>query len=268
MSLAAALLTASRFSYSQVKQAGESAQTQQGGGAVQRSGEAPPIVVKVVPPNESKEATREEQQYRDDQSRQERRIALATVWLAVVTTALAIFTALLWYATVKLVKGAEDIARRQSRAFLFGKGFSSGPNIVDERVKEYVVFSEIENVGMTSATDVRIWVQWKQFPMNEDLSPMFERDASGQSAVMGPRAVGRTGYITIPIESLIQNWTHKTEILVWSRVEYRDVFDPKVLHHHEQCARIETIHDPTDLPPMGHPPYLSFAVYGPQNTIS
>jgi hypothetical protein len=70
----------------------------------------------------------------------------------------------------------------------------------------------------------------------------------------------------IPLEAILQNWRHQTEIWVWSRVEYRDIFHGDILHHHEQCARVEMIHEPSAIPPEDHPSSVQFIVYGPQNT--
>jgi hypothetical protein len=73
--------------------------------------------------------------------------------------------------------------------------------------------------------------------------------------------------MTIPIDDLIGKWNWETEIFVWSRIEYTDIFDPGLIHYHEQCARVDVIHDPSEVPPQGHPSYLNFLVYGPQNSI-
>jgi len=48
----------------------------------------------------------------------ERLLTYSTVWLAAVTTILAIFTGYLWLATKRLVEGAQDTARRQLRAYV------------------------------------------------------------------------------------------------------------------------------------------------------
>jgi len=65
---------------------------------------------------------------------------------------------------------------------------------------------------------------------------------------------------------MIENWGRQIEIFVWARVEYRDIFDPITVHHHEQCARIELIHEPSVAPPEKHPSYVQLQVYGPQNS--
>lgn len=97
-----------------------------------------PFIVKTITAPKGKEETDYETYERHEKSKNERRLTCATIWLAVVTTFLAIFTAYLWDATRKLVKSAEETAKRQLRAFIFGKGFNHGPNIWDGKIKEYV----------------------------------------------------------------------------------------------------------------------------------
>jgi hypothetical protein len=53
---------------------------------------------------------------------------------------------------------------------------------------------------------------------------------------------------------------------VWTRVEYRDIFRPEILHWHEQCAMVMLIRDPKTLVRRGEPSSLVFRSYGPQNT--
>ena len=187
---------------------------------------------------------------------------------------LGIVTWMLWVATVNLVRGSEKTAQQQLRAFVFAKGFSSIPNLEgppdNPRVAEYWFFFTSENVGLTPAQELRSYFRSEILPKNEDVEPHFEPDRNfGAAIVLGPRSPGRSGYIIIDVDDLVRCWRNELEIYLWSRLEYRDILNPEILHHHEQCARLQFIHDPSELPPsIDHPSYVVFNMYGPQNTSS
>ena len=162
-------------------------------------------------------------------------------------------------------KASTEIANKSQRAFLFGK-FACVPHIVADQLKEYVVWSQWENTGLTPATDVRSWIDVQTLPTIENRDPLFSIPTKGPAAVAGPRSTGKSGYKTIAIEKFIELWGRETEIYVLSRIEYRDILDPTTLHHHEQCVRLELIHEPSTPPPKDHPSYITFNVHGPQNT--
>lgn len=225
-----------------------------------------PLIVTVLPSPKSKAQADYEAYERYEKSKNETRLTWATIWLAIVTTALAIFTGYLWNATRKMVRSTEENAKRQLRAFIFGKGFNHGPNIWDGVVKEYVFWVTWENVGLTPGIDVCNWLQFKAVPQNKEQEIIFTPTTERALAVMGPRATAQTAFITIPLKTMMEKWRNETKIFLWSRVEYRDIFESDIIHHHEQCASIELIHDPSTIPPEGHPPYVTFTVYGHQNS--
>jgi hypothetical protein len=68
----------------------------------------------------------------------------------------------------------------------------------------------------------------------------------------------------IKVETLMEVWNKRTDVYVWSRVEYLDVFCDTV-HHTQTTARLKLIHEPSTPPPEGHIPYLNFEARGPQN---
>ncbi len=234
----------------------------------QRGTEQLPLIVRTVPaPKDEGQAEHEEFERRQKHT-SERWITYSTVWLAIVTTFLALFTAYLWDATRKLVRSSEETAKRQLRAFIFGKGFNHGPHIWDGTIREYVFWVTWENVGLTPGTDVCSWIEVKTRPTNEDQQTVFAPSKERRPTVMGPRATAQTAFITVPLEAMMQRWRNETKIFLWSRIEYRDIFEPNTLHHHEQCVSVELIHDPSAIPPEGHPPYVTFVVYGVQNSTA
>ena len=227
-----------------------------------------PLIVRTVPePKDKVQAEHEERESREQRAR-ERWITYSTIWLAIVTTFLALFTGYLWDATRKLVRSSEETAKRQLRAFIFGKGFNHGSNIWDGTIREYIFWVTWENVGLTPGIDVCSWMEVKTLPTNKDQQIIFAPSRERRPTVMGPRATAQTAFIAVPLETMMQRWRNEKRIFLWSRVEYRDIFDPNIIHHHEQCVSVELIHEPSTIPPEGHPPYLTFVIYGAQNSTA
>ena len=188
--------------------------------------------------------------------------------IAAFTIILAFSTIFLWAATSDLVRSGEKTAERQLRAFIYAKGFQLGYNMQDDVLTGYLIFIQYENVGLTPATEIRNWLRFDARPMNVNWEPNFGPLNISIPAPLGPKGVAQSGYIFIPVETMVEKWRNETEIYVWSRVEYRDIFDLTIRHHHEQCAMVNLIHDPTTVPPRDHPPYVQFTIYGSQNTTS
>lgn len=225
-----------------------------------------------------------------------------TAALSIFTLGLMIYTAKMWRATVDLSKEAKATSEQQhadteralataeqsakaaqrsadisaqalsssQRAFVFWKGFSCGPHMWDDKLKEYVVFAEVENVGPTPALDVCMNIRSQLVRGAAPQPPVFSPDPGflNASTVLGPRASGRSGFMAISIADLVDCWEHRAEIYVWSYLQYKDIFNTDKIHHHEQCAKIHLIHEPSTPPPEGHPPYLQFGVHGSQNSTS
>src|SRR5688572_15747626 len=84
----------------------------------QRGTKNNPLAVQIVPGPDAAAQTANEESYRNEQAKQNRRIADATVWLAVITAILATFTGGLWLATYLLVRGAQETSKRQLRAYV------------------------------------------------------------------------------------------------------------------------------------------------------
>jgi len=120
----------------------------------QRGSEQSPIFVKT--PRPSTQAERDYEAYeKHEKPENERWTTRATVALAGITLGLAIFTALLWNATRKLVTDAKDTAQRQLRAYVFYR-----PDLpihipnMNELHTTGVKF-RIHNSGQTPAYDLR-----------------------------------------------------------------------------------------------------------------
>ncbi|MFH0344874.1 MAG: hypothetical protein ACHBNF_22735 [Chromatiales bacterium] len=225
---------------------------------------------KLIPPNTANQQAAENPEHQENYASAEWWLVYLTAALCTVTAGLAIFTAFLWGATKKIVKSSEQIARQQMRAFVFAKGFNSAIDSSDgKKIRNYLFSATYENVGITPGTDARYWIKKiKVATGNKEEVPKFIADDVTSATVMGPRSMAETGFLLIPLQEMIEIWERKINVFIWSRVEYRDIFDSSVLHHHEQCARIELIHEPSTLPPSNHSAYVRFPVCGPQNTTS
>ena len=267
----------------------------------QRETEQMPLVVKVLPSVSVEKPVAGESKKEHDYNSSEWWLVYLTGTLATFTLGLMIYTAKLWGATVKLSRDADASAQRQAdemrrslataekaataaergaeiaersltvaqRAFVFGKGFTSAVHFIDEKLAEYVFWTELENAGHTPATRVQSWINTRGIPGETPQEPTFQKDIEVEaSTVLGPRATAQSGYVSVPLATMIDSWNKKTAVFIWSRVEYRDIFDPDKVRHHEQCARIEVIHEPSTVPPQGHPPYVQFTSYGLQNSTA
>jgi hypothetical protein len=218
------------------------------------------------PNNQQEQSTTKSPAQISHPSSADERIADYTLAVAWLTGVLAISTVGLWVVTVFAFRHSRKTAERQLRAFVFGKGFDRGLNLTDGKIEQYLFFVTFENVGLTPATDVRSKLTVQNFPMSEDKEPIFDSTITGPATVVGPRGTSQSTFVGVSIQTMMENWRHETEIFVWSRIEYRDIFQPEILHHHEQCARVELIHEPDAIPPEGHPSYVLLTVYGPQNS--
>jgi hypothetical protein len=187
------------------------------------------------------------------------------LWLV----AAAVFQATATIGTVALLRRHAVLLREQTRAFVFGKGFQIGHSLWDGALREFVFCVQYENVGNTPATDIRNWIEFRTHPMNEDRVITFTPNAVAGPTVVGPRGAFQSGFITISLDVILENWHRETEVLLWSRIEYRDTLRPAILHHHEQSVRLELMHDPSELPPPNHPfaSYIVPLIYGPQNSV-
>jgi hypothetical protein len=257
----------------------------------QRGTENSPLIVQIRPTAKTQAEAEQDARDRDQKAANDRNVLEINRNLVVIGfLQLAVFLGLLFaygYQASKLREtmiATRAIAAQQSedtrrsigiaeqalvsvkRAFVFAKGFQNRLDIQNGNIENHIVFVTWENFGNTPANEVRTWIKWQSFPMNEDRDATFVADNRGSSTVLGPRNSMQSGYAIIPLEAMLQNWRHETEIWVWSRVEYRDIFNAEILHYHEQCARVEMIDEPSTIPPGDHPSHVQFIAYGPQNT--
>lgn len=135
---------------------------------------------------------------------------------------LVLFTFLLWLATRGLVKGAEDTAQRQLRAYVVGKADIAN---LREIVNGYVAEIDIQNSGTTPAYDVHCWSEWKMLDDNESRSYVFKL---APKEIKGPRFVVNPGIIhTMSVEIKQSDEDRRTtqkRLYIWGEIRYRDAF--------------------------------------------
>lgn len=184
-----------------------------------------PLVVDVISaPDTNKIAERKSEQ-EGEKSTLDRLTAFSTVALAVITFFLALYTARLWGATDKLVKGAEETAQRQLRAYVHVRRAQAS------RDNDAILWAkvEIQNFGQTPAYDV---VQWIGIVgVSEGDIPNFTNPGSDFKKAKGIIGPGSFTEFLIPTHDKITPqkdaalMAGKATIYVYGEVFYRDVFN-------------------------------------------
>jgi len=138
--------------YSKEQPIGKAGERQDKSKAEERGTETSPLTIKILPAQDAAEKAAKEEEHRKEKAHEDSLLTSSTVWLALVTTALAVFTAFLWNATVKLVREAKKTGTMQLRAYI-----SSRPNFIfDFGPKQHACMRyTIENHGQTPAHSVQ-----------------------------------------------------------------------------------------------------------------
>lgn len=192
--------------------------------AEERGTEALPLAV--TSPKKTDIESKAEETERHNKTWNENWLTYSTIWLAGVTTLLALFTFWLWSATRKLVIGAEDTAKRQLRAYIsvHGSGIS-GVEIGHTPVAKIA----IKNSGQTPAYDVKVQIALTAVATASDLAAALRKN---KAPIVGPVQIGPSGKIspssimgsaitTAALESLMN---HTYTLFVHGRVDYTDIF--------------------------------------------
>jgi hypothetical protein len=156
----------------------------------------------------------------------------------------------LWYATWRLVRGADKTAERQLRAYVhvgeFGwkafrrTGAPWGPDT------GWGFWLPYENFGATPARDVISHISYDTFlPFDGDLpsdfsfAPVGEPGAGG--GLIGPK--GRIVSDLLEIESNLLDAaaSHQTRLFVFGYVSYRDVFEGAPERRTEFCYELDRV---------------------------
>lgn len=208
----------------------------------QRGTEQAPLVVKLDSAAQAREA-REHQEERHESMAVEERVATYTFYLAVVTAALVFATIALWRATARLVKGAEDTAERQLRAYV-GVSAASIENVVHQPalVSDYADFLDtaagagprgritvnltLKNAGQTPAYHVVSWFTLSVAAIHGDAAmPPEPNDYRERQILLPEGTLDKTGLfpaLTLPDLKNVAVRTHG--VFINGAISYDDAF--------------------------------------------
>ena len=152
----------------------------------------------------------------------------ATIWLALVTTALALFTYKLWSDTRRLVIGAENTAKRQLRAYMSLLQPKIG-GVFDESPLRVELFAR--NTGQTPAYNFG-WVSgitMKDMPFDEELrvsmdNPQINDITVGPSTDIGHTAPSPGNIRILTPEERRDIRAGKKAIFIYGEMKYTDTF--------------------------------------------
>lgn len=153
-------------------------------------------------------------------------VAICTALVAAFTIVLAFATVFLWYATRDLVKGSEETAERQLRAYVAIQSGRIDHAVVDN-APGFRVQIQLKNSGLTPAYGFTTWVmEPKILPVDAipfgPPRPLSERTGS---SIMGPGAdTWINWYARFSGSDLDDIRTGKKAIFVWGGADYTDAF--------------------------------------------
>ena len=153
----------------------------------------------------------------------------------------------LWYATWRLVTGADDTAKRQLRAYVavteivmneFRHADVMGANgIFAGPVHSYRISAKIENTGQTPTRRAIVNINWEA--RDDDLPDDFAfSDGESEVAAIGARSSYHTPGFFISIAEIQRGIARHRRVFVWGWVDYDDVFENSKRHRTEFCFEI------------------------------
>lgn len=234
----------------------------------------------------------------------DRELSASTTRLGYFTLFLVFATGLLWWSTYRLSNDAKKAAAKQEentlaaleisrqtaaaaaksaqvaerslvtsqRAFIFLSSMSGGPNtdgptISRDTIINFLVKWTFENHGNTYATDVNTQAGFKIVPVGSPV-PKFVAPPDRLPTVVAPHATWIAPIRALQVADVVACWQRTRDIYFWSKVEYRDIFSPEIVHHTESVSRLTINRDPMEPVPSGHPAVWHFFNVGDQNTVS
>lgn len=209
--------------------------------------------------------------------------AVASVAVAIFTAVLAIATVRLWNSTAQLAQFAEqqgrdmqasieqarrvaDLTERNlsatQRAFVHLKALDV--TVVGKRIAptQYKIVPLWENSGTTPTRNLSININWTPYS-GGNLPDGFgyEYGTDPTRLFLGPKAESNYGSFDIPISEIRQAKAKTARIFVWGRADYSDIIEGTRQHFTEFCFRL-------DIKEGGGPDgqdWLAFTHWGPHN---
>lgn len=187
-----------------------------------------PITVKILPASDADAKAAKQEKYEEEKAANDCLIAWSTAFLALVTTALAFFTAYLWRATSRLVRGSEKTAERQLRAYVLTK--FGAPMTLNSNGCLYASIIT-RNFGQTPAYEMTTFLEitLDKFPLDVELNASTRLPGTSKSIIAPSDEVSH--FITYPSplsqteEAAIVS--RKYAIYVYGTLLYTDAFSQK-----------------------------------------
>jgi hypothetical protein len=182
-------------------------------------------------------------------------VAFFTMALAFITGGLAVYTALLWRSTSKLVSGAEQTAQRQLRAYVHPDSISiyDGSSLSPPRMDKINVPGVVmtwRNTGESPAKDVVIWSKMAVFAIRSEAK--IRPPASLQKqfpntlgrGIPGNRSLWYKRALTAAqCEDIASG---RLGIYFYGRIEYRDIFNKR------RWTNFKFVYTNSAYPPVGN----------------
>jgi hypothetical protein len=154
------------------------------------------------------------------------KLKITDTLVAAFTFFVFIATVALWLATRSLVRGAENTAERQLRAFVAIHGGEVTHAIVDD-APGFRVHIEMKNSGVTPAYDFTTWIKRPEILEPDALpfgppTPTSER--TGGSIVAPGSGVHQNWYSPLLPEQAAEIRSGVKAIFIWGGANYRDAF--------------------------------------------
>jgi hypothetical protein len=153
-------------------------------------------------------------------------VAFFTLWLVVFTALLARATLRLWDSTERLVKGAEDTAQRQLRAYISVDAPDNMPAIIGDKIS---IILQITNDGQTPAYNVLAYprVAIASIPLTEGLPEAVVESRKKTLGDLNPKArVFQSGEIAAPNQQVMEAIRNGTKgIYFYGEVKFVDTFN-------------------------------------------
>lgn len=193
--------------------------------------------------------------------------AVATVFIALFTVILAIVGGVQGWLTWKAIQATNRALTTTERAFVFLDDFDlDWQRVVQDnvpRLQRFIIKPRWRNSGTTPTRNnvVRInWTTWEG-----DLPGGFEykfgNPPDGIAPVplfLGPQATEWSAPIEIPKDVSIKASNQQTNIYIWGRADYQDIFENTRPHWIKWCYRIYIYQ-------LGGDVRTQFVAFGPHN---
>jgi len=179
---------------------------------------------------------------------------------------IAFVTALLWYATMRLVWDARETSKRQLRAYVHNLGVQWFWHVDPTNNRVWYSFKpEFKNLGGTPAHGVKVFTA-RYFEIDDipETFP-FQTDVVPPSIAVGPQASFAGAEIAVTGNDLVQVQMGTMHLLIWGWAKYRDTFAGTPERSTKFCVRVSLRGNPLVVPSETAPLVMSFAFHTHHN---